>query len=93
VISSITDLVTDAIELLNFVVNVCIKLGGNHTDLAFVGPGDKLIRFCHNKTYFNELHRPPGRSRQGAIHPSEWTFVRCWLKYVPVMAYRMFTCA
>ena len=54
-IRSIPDLVTDAVELLNFVVNVCIKLGRNHSDLAFVGLGYKLIGFCHNSVHFKGL--------------------------------------
>ena len=75
-LAPVADAVGLTVDGLQFGMNIICDFAGNHADLAFVGPGYKLIRFCHNKTYFNELHRPPGRSRQGTIHPLEWTIVR-----------------
>jgi hypothetical protein len=71
-------------------------LGRDHTDLAFVGPRYKLIRFCHNSVHFSRISKnftghPAARVR-GQYTPGV-DLRPVLLKYVPVMAYRMFMCA
>ena len=66
---AVTDTVDETIDSVQFGVKVSGYFAGDHSDLALLGPGHKLIRISHNKKYFNELSRPPGRSRRGAIRP------------------------
>lgn len=65
--AAVTDSVGHPADDLLLGPEIIGHFGGNHSDLVLVGPGHELIRFCHKKTYFKELHRPPGRSRQGTI--------------------------
>ena len=48
-----------------------IDKGGNHTDLAVVGPGDELTgSVFHHTQHLNErIAGFPARPRQGIIHP------------------------
>lgn len=65
----VADAVGHATDDLQLGMDIVAYFGGNHPDLVLFSPGHKLIRFCHNKMYFKELHRPPGPSHQGTILP------------------------
>ena len=45
----------DAVQMLHFFADVSLELRRNHANLAFVGPRNELIRFCHNSVQFKGL--------------------------------------
>ena len=54
-LASVANPVFHAADGFKFGLDIVRHFGGNHPYLAFVGPGYKLIRFCHNSVQFKGL--------------------------------------
>ncbi len=48
----VPDLVADSVDLADRLMHERGNLAGNHSDLTLLGPGHKLISFCHNSNVF-----------------------------------------
>lgn len=48
----VPDLVADSVDFVDGLMHERGNLAGNHSDLPLLGPGHKLISFCHNSNVF-----------------------------------------
>ena len=46
------DLVADSVDFVDGLMHERGNLAGNHSDLTLLGPGHKLMSFCHNSNVF-----------------------------------------